>query len=151
METVKVYLNETRIAAIVCGNCGKNKEFDLSQRVAPRSAVVKCSCGNTFTVSFERRQNYRKQVAIWGLCFTAAGPPNGEPVKIIDISAGGVKFQKNGRCMQPDQKLRIAFKLQDKTVNMVVSVRSVKNGGVGAKIIDMDAHSRKVLGFFLMP
>ncbi len=151
METLKVYLNKTRIGVIVCGSCGKNKEVDFSQRESPRSAVVKCGCGNTFAVSFERRQNYRKQVAIWGLCFTAAGPPKGEPVKIIDISAEGVKFQKSGQYMQPDQKLRIAFKLQDKTVNMVVSVRSVEDGGVGAKIIDIDSQSRKTLGFFLMP
>jgi hypothetical protein len=151
METVKVYLNDTRIAPIVCGKCGKNKEIDFSKRAVPRSAVVKCSCGNTFGLSFERRQNYRKQVSIWGLCFTAAGPPKGEPIKIIDISAGGVKFQKNGKSMEPDQKVRIAFKLEEKTVNMLLSVRSVDDIDVGAKIIDIDAHSRKVLGFFLMP
>ncbi len=152
MERVKVYLDETHIAGIVCGSCGKHKEMDFSGKEPPRSAVVKCSCGNAFVVSFEKRQNYRKPVDFWGISFASADPKKGEPVKILDISLGGLKFQRTGKTeLQSNQKLKIGFKLKDQTVNMVVRVCHILDDCVGAEIVDIDAHSRKILGFYLMP
>lgn len=151
METVKVYLDDTRNASIVCGSCGKSKEVNFSEREPPRSGVVKCGCGNSFVVSFEKRQNYRKQVEIWGVCFASSDSTKGEPVKILDISSTGLKFQKttdNG--LKPNQRLKVVFKLREQTLNLTVAVRHVRSGSVGAEIVDIDQHSRKTIGFFLM-
>lgn len=152
MEKVKVYLDETRNATIVCPNCGKSREINFSQREAPPSSLVKCGCGNSFIVLFEKRQYYRKQVDIRGIAFAKADLTEGEPIQIMDVSIGGVHFRVSGiNPFHLDQKLRIVFRLEDKTVSMVVSVRRIIDNKVGAEITTIDDHSRKVLGFFLRP
>ena len=152
METVKVYLDEARNACIVCGNCGKAKEIDFSKREIPRSGHVKCGCGHTFAVTFEKRQHYRKRVAITGACFVHAGSLDGEPISIVDISLAGLQLEILGlNHFQVHQKLRIVFRLEGKTVNLVVSVCHIKDKTIGAEILSMDEHSRKVLGFYLLP
>ncbi len=152
METLKVYLDETRNACIVCGNCGKSKEIDFSQRQVPLSGHVNCSCGNTFAVTFEKRQHYRKHISITGACSVYPGSNEGEPIEIVDISLGGLQLVTPGlNPFQLNQKLRIVFRLGGKPVNLVVSVRHIKDKSIGAEIISMDEHSRKILGFYLLP
>ncbi len=152
MEKVKVYLDETRNATIVCGGCGKSREINFTQREAPPSSLVKCGCGNNFIVLFEKRQHYRKQVDIRGISFTKADLAEGEPIHLMDISLSGVQFKVSGvNPFQLNQKLRIIFRLEDKTVNLVVSVRRIIGNNIGAEITTIDDHSRKVLGFYLRP
>ena len=152
MEMVKVYLDETRNACIVCGNCGKAREISFSEREAPRSSLVKCSCGNSFIVSFEKRQYYRKQVDIRGLCFESADPTEGTPVKITDISVCGLQFDTSGdNKFQLNQKLRVIFRLEGQIVNLVVCVRHIRGKKIGVEIISIEEHSKKIMGFYLLP
>ena len=152
MEKVKVYLDEARNATIVCENCGKSKEISFSTKEVPRSSLAKCGCGNHFIISFEKRLHYRKPVDVQGICFDFADSDKSEPIRILDVSAHGLQFEVPGpNGFKLEQKLKVLFCLGDRTVNMIVSVRHISGGNIGAKITGIDAHSKRVIGFYLLP
>ncbi len=153
METVKVYLDEARLGFVVCQQCGKSKQIEFTNGQNPRSAKVKCACGNSFSVIFESRRHYRKKVNTFGKCFAQADTFDGALVQVIDISMSGMGFVKmDGRPLKLNEKIRLSFPLGDGTFHCVALVMSVGNGGmIGVKFVDLDEHSKKVLGFFLLP
>jgi len=152
MGKVKVYLDEARKGFAVCPKCGTPKqiEFDDSENV--RSHVVKCTCGNTFSVILEKRKNYRKKVNLFGKCFAAADTAEGAVIKLINISRGGLRFIKmDGRPLELHEIIRISLSLGKDTIDCVASVDNILNESIGAKFINLDEHRKKVLGFFLLP
>ena len=152
MGKVKVYLNETRSGFVVCQRCGKSKQIHFTNGHNPRSGVAKCACGNTFGVIFENRKHYRKPISLFGKCFAAGDTAEGATVKLADISQSGIRFAKmDGRPLQLNERIRVSFSLNNYTISCVASVYSIRNEVIGAKFIDLDEHSKKVLGFFLLP
>ena len=152
MERIKVYLDEARIASIVCGRCGKAREISFAQREAPHSSLVKCGCGYSFIVTFEQRQYYRKAVNLRGACYAKPDAIESEPIRITDISIGGLQFEKvSDTTFEPDQQLRVTFRLENQKVSMVVAVRRIYGDRIGTEFISMDEHSKKILGFYLLP
>ena len=76
----------------------------------------------------------------------------GATVKLADISQSGIRFAKmDGRPLQLNERIRVSFSLNNYTISCVASVYSIRNEVIGAKFIDLDEHSKKVLGFFLLP
>ena len=151
MDNVKVFLNETLSANVICPKCGNLKQINFQGKVIPRSGIAKCKCGNNFTVLFEKRKYYRKHLDLTATCFTS-GDPVGFLVKLVDISQGGISFSTSaGRSLQLDVIIKLSFQLEGDTVNCVASVCSIRDQRVGAKFKNMDAHSTKTLRFFLMP
>ena len=152
MENASVYLDEERKGLVICKECGKSKQIDFSSRKVPRSAQVKCSCNNTFLVFFEKRRHYRKGISANGMCFATGDSDNGFPIKIVNVSQGGMHFLNTGRkSLQLNQIIRVVFPLGDKTIKCSVSVCHIQNERVGAKITSMDESSKKAWGFFLFP
>jgi hypothetical protein len=152
MEKVKIYLNEARSGFVVCQKCGKSKEINFSDGKVPGSCLVKCSCSNTFAVLFEKRQHYRKQLNICGTCFATGDSAEGASIKLVDISRGGIRFiRTDGKPLQLNEKIRVSFSLGDDTIFCSASVYNIRNECIGAKFISLDEHSKKVLGFFLLP
>lgn len=152
MEKVKVYVDETRTASVACAKCGKSRELRFSGKEIPHASLVTCSCGNKFIVSFEKRQYYRKELDVSGTCFVEGGPPEGIPVKMKDISLGGAHFTiLGGHSFQPGQKLGLDFRLKGEIIRLTISVRHVSGENVRAETTAIDEHSRKIIGFYLMP
>lgn len=151
MENVTVYLNEARSGFVVCQRCGTSKQIEFTEGRHRRSGVAKCACSNTFRMIFENRQYYRKQVDSYGEYFSA-GRAGGE-VKLVDISRSGVGFIKmGGTPLQVNEKIKVSFSLGNDAVSCVASVANIRDDRVGAKFVTpLDAHSNKVLGFFLLP
>jgi hypothetical protein len=152
MEKVKVYLNEARSGVVVCQRCGKSKQIEFSNGHNFRSGVVKCPCGNTFAVIFENRRHYRKPISSYGKCFAAGDTAEGAAVKLVDISQSGIRFTKmDGKPLELNEKIRVSFSLNNYTIFCFASVCNIRNEYIGAKFIGLDEHSKKVLGFFLLP
>ncbi|MGC8493018.1 MAG: PilZ domain-containing protein [Syntrophobacteraceae bacterium] len=152
MERVKIYVDETRTAFVTCGTCGKSRELNFSGKEIPHASLVTCSCGSKFIVTFEKRQYYRKQLDAIGTCFVEGGPPEGIAVRMKDISLGGVYFTvPEGHAFEPNQKLGLVFRLKGETIRQSVSVRNTGGENVRAETIAMDEHSRKIIGFYLLP
>lgn len=152
MEKVKVYLNEARSGFVVCQKCGKSKQIELTNGGNFRSGVAKCACGNTFALTFENRKYYRKPIGSYGKCFAAGDAAEGARVKLVDISRSGMRFiKKDGKPLQLNEKIRVSFSLGDDTILIAASVYNIRDERIGAKFISLDEHSKKVLGFFLLP
>ncbi len=152
MEEVKIYLNEARNGFVVCQKCGKSKEINFPDGKTPRSGLVKCACGNTFTVIFENRRYYRKAISSYGKCFAAGDTADGASIKLVDISMSGIRFIKmDGKPLQLNEKIRVSFSLGDQKILCAASVYNIGKERVGAKFMSLDEHSKKVLGFFLLP
>lgn len=152
MEKVKVYLNEARSGYWVCQRCGKSKRIEFTNGVNPRSGVVKCPCGNTFAVTFEYRKYYRKPIGLGGKCFAAGDSAEGVPIKLVDISRSGIRFiKRSGKPLQLNREMRVSFSLGGDTIFCAACVHNIGNDRIGAKFKNLDEHSKKVLGFFLLP
>jgi hypothetical protein len=152
MEKVKVYLSEARSGFVVCQRCGKSKERNFSDGKIPRSGLVKCACGNSFAVIFENRKYYRRPISSFGKCFAVEDTADGASIKLVDISQSGIRFIKmDGKPLQLNEKIRLSFSLGDEKVLCAASVYNIRNERIGAKFINLNEHSKKVLGFFLLP
>ncbi len=145
-------MDESRTAFVACSKCGKSRELNFSGKEVPHASLVTCGCGNKFIVTFEKRQYYRKQLDAAGTCFVEGGPPEGTPVRMKDISFGGVHFTvPGGHSFELNQNLGLVFRLKGETVRLNVSVRNTGGENVRAETTAMDEHSRKIIGFYLLP
>jgi hypothetical protein len=152
MEKVKIYLNEAQRGFVVCQSCGKSKKIEFAEGDNFRSGIVKCTCGNTFAVTFEKRKCYRKPIESYGKCFATAGPAEGVSIKLVDISQSGIRFIKiGGKPLQLNEKIRLSFLLGDSAIICSATVYNIDTEGIGAKFISLDEHIKKALGFFLLP
>ena len=153
MAEVKVYLDETRSGFVVCRECGRSKRIEFASAGHPRSGTVKCACGNSFSVIFEKRKHYRKKVNTFGKCFAANDTLDGALIQVIDISMTGMGFIKmDGRPLKIDEKIRVSFPLGEGVIDCAAAVHNIgKGGSIGAGFINPNEHNKKVLGFFLLP
>ncbi len=158
VKSVKVYVMENKDAFVACPHCGFNKSINLSQILSmtnfKNTITFNCKCGNPFSVSFDRREFYRKPVNVTGLCFSAGDPKDGVAIKILDISMSGVCFIKeDGKELVEDEVVRLEFRIGQSRnmVTSLVSTITVKASNIGAKFINLDEYTRKTLGFFLLP
>ena len=153
MGAKKIYVTGDDQGTIVCDSCGKWKTANVARYVSLNKPVkIRCSCGVSFSVKFEKRKFYRKKVRLHGICFMDRRRE--VPIFIEDLSAGGLGFRINKGSVEEGDTLNIEFTLDDKarsTVSEDVIVRSVKDRLVGAEFTRLSEHSRKVLGFYLLP
>ncbi|HID31401.1 MAG TPA: PilZ domain-containing protein [Desulfobacterales bacterium] len=153
MEAKKIYVTGDDQGTIVCDSCGKWKTANVARYVSLNKPVkIRCSCGASFSVKFEKRKFYRKKVRLHGTCFI--GRRREEPISIEDISAGGLGFRMNKGAVEKGDTLNIEFTLDDKarsTISEDVIVKSVKDRLIGAEFTGLCEHSKKVLGFYLLP
>jgi hypothetical protein len=152
MERVTIYLNEADKGLMICHKCGKSKEMDFLNKKVPRSGVVKCSCGNSFGVLFEKRKQYRKQLDADGTCSSARDLTASTPVRITNVSMGGILLLKTfGEVPQLGETIKVSFPLRNEIISCNVLVCHVDKHYIGAKFINIDEHGKKLLGFFLLP
>lgn len=152
MKRVKAYVDEASNAYVGCWDCGRSKELNFSQRDVPPGCMIKCRCGNTFVVTFEQRQHPRKQLDTFGICFAEANPDKGIHIRISEISLGGLRFENSqGAAFQLNETLRIVFRLDVEFVELIASVRNINDANIGAEILKMEEHSKKIMSLYLLP
>jgi c-di-GMP-binding flagellar brake protein YcgR len=117
---------------------------------------ARCTCGIQFSVVFERRANYRKSTGLQGR-FTRnldSEMQVGEVV-VADLSRGGICMTVPESVeLEIGEVLRIDFRLdnQEETViSAQVVIKNIRQGMVGAEFCALEEHTRKLLGYYLMP
>lgn len=158
MSVQKVFITGKSEAVIVCGKCGQSKTIEAdAAAIRGKTAQIRCkTCGNSFQVVFEARAKYRKDTALEGHYFRKR--PEGDEfgqMAVYDLSLGGMRFQPIGKAaFEPGDVLTVDFQLDDaqkSTVRASVIVRSIGERDVGVEFAMLDEHTRKLLGFYLMP
>lgn len=154
MDAIKIYPNSENWATIICPNCGKERSIDASKFVEQFKPVkVKCSCGHSFLVSFEKRKFYRKVVKIPGTCKKVISPGTSQQIFVEDVSRTGLRISfTSPHGLQPGDIVKIEFSLDDANQSPVILSAEVKRfteTWVGVEYCD--SNIPKSLAFYLMP
>jgi hypothetical protein len=164
METIKTYIGEDNTVTIRCAVCGRNKTIDaVEYKTANRQLPVKCQCGHSFSVSFEWRKFYRKEVALAGEYIRDQGTGQEVGTMLVeDIRWGGMVLENlcmGGLAFRTDSKnslkegdiVQVKFALDDIPKSQVtrnVVVKSVDGPMVRAEFCDNQPG--RALMFYLM-
>ena len=162
MISKRVHVNKENLAAIKCPHCGTMKLISVKKFKGDKHSLnVKCTCNNSFSVSLDFREKYRKSTNIDGkyskfdTSISAVPEPNMK-CKIADLSLTGVALSISGaHDLQVGNEVVVAFRLDD-TVETNIQRRAVVKvigqGFVGCQFDEVDSPAYdKALGFYLMP
>lgn len=153
IEVKKIYVNGNNEATIICHSCGTWKKGNVARYLELNKPVkIKCSCEAVFSVTFEKRQFYRKEVNLHGTC--SMHGLDDEQILVKDISRSGLGFVIERGTIEKGDTLTVEFELDDmqrSTISEDVIVRSVKERLIGAEFVNLSEHTKKVLGFYLLP
>jgi len=154
----KVFITNNNTATFVCPQCGNvttanvAKFASLDKRVNVR---CNCSCGHRFTVSLEKRRQYRKSADLPGMYFYRRedGEMDKGIMRVVDVSTTGLKLRLNvEREFKIGEILRVEFHLDDKRRTFLekrVIVRNVQKNIVGTSFA-LNEGDDPGLGFYLM-
>jgi hypothetical protein len=156
VATQEIFIGGKSHAVIMCLKCGREKTLDVSKlKGLSKQVRVKCSCGFTFEVVFEKRAHYRKKTQLPGqyskVCL------NGYPddMIVINISRTGLGLETFGTGgTKEGDVLKVEFRLDNATETLIkaeIVVRNVNGRYIGGEFCLIEEHAKRTLGFYLMP
>ncbi len=161
--TEKVFLADNNTATLVCPECGTSKTVDVSKYKPLDKAVrlkIKCSCGNTYSPTLERREHYRKETNFPGQYINTL--PGGEQEKgtvtVTDISRTGLRIKfKVEPNFRVGTRFVVEFRLDDKERTLVrkeVIIRRISGLVISAEFCSVSSISSsdpndRAIGFYL--
>ena len=156
----KIFLSDQDTASFICPKCHATKEANVVKYKKMATSVtlkVKCPCGNSFSVTLERRKHYRKETKFSGKFIFSSlfGDDQKGPMTVLDISKGGLKFKTLSKpIFQKDDIIEVEFNLDNKNRTLIqkqVVVRNIKDNFVNAEFCSFDPNDSgdKALGFYL--
>ncbi len=155
ITTVTTYVRNDDTATLICPACKTVKHIAVGKfRQGKHTITVRCICKHTFSVLFDFRQYYRKQVNLPGTYeIISEGGIGGGIIQINNISRSGLRFTVSGlHRIEEGQKLQVEFQLNDKKKTLLkreLIVRTVRQNTIGCRLTN---HlEEKELGFFLQP
>lgn len=154
----KVFISNKNTATFVCPQCGNVTTTDVSKYAAIEQRVTvkcRCNCGNQFSVSLEKRRQYRKSTNLPGVYYHRMD--NGDigkgNMRVVDISSNGFKLSLSvAQNFAVGITLRVEFHLDDNRHTFIekeVIVRNVKGTLVGTSFAPNEGDDPH-LGFYLM-
>ncbi len=161
----RIRVNSKNLAAIKCPHCQSIKLVSVDKfKGVKHSLKVKCSCNNSFSVSLDFRERYRKSTNIDAKYVkidkdVKAADMQIEPnlkCKVADLSLSGLALTIIGsHDLQVGDELLVEFTLDDKSntyIKRKAAIRVVGQGFVGCQFDESDSPAfDKALGFYLMP
>jgi len=156
MNLRKIHCGRKRECAVTCHYCGKPNRIDTTKVKLEQPIQIECKCGNSFFIQLEQREYYRKEVKLTGN-YKRLLPEKEEKGKIFieDISYTGIgcrTVKKNN--LKIEDVLQIEFILDDVHNSRIAEngiVKDIRDRYLGIKFQDLSQHSRKLIGFYLLP
>jgi glyoxylase-like metal-dependent hydrolase (beta-lactamase superfamily II) len=151
--------------AIGCPKCAQVRDLSVEKYMGRKHFLtLNCTCGATFGVNLDFRQNYRKAVSIGGYYSTdEAGIGSDEsgkiptvPVncRIQNISMGGLGFTTLDQMRaQVGDRLMVKFTLDREPPEIIekeVIVKTIQDNYIGCEFIEESGFTDRTLGFYLM-
>lgn len=153
MATVKTYVRNDDTATVICPACKTVKHVAAGRfRKGKHTITVRCICKQIFTILFDFRLHYRKQVNLPGTYeIISEGGIGGGIIQINNISRNGLGFTVSGlHRIEEGQKIRVEWQLNDKKKTILKRVAIVKTVCQNTIGCQLDDHlEEKDLGFFL--
>jgi ssDNA-binding Zn-finger/Zn-ribbon topoisomerase 1 len=137
---------------VQCPECSKLYHMTLKNGKLNKQLKVTCKCGGQWNVVFCTRQWYRKYVSLPGSWKNTRGEECGMIVE--NLSMTGIKFLSSKKAdLHLEQPIEVSFVLNNGSlvwINEWVRVVRIEGKSIAAKFINLDVHSQKVIGFYLM-
>jgi hypothetical protein len=165
MDEIKSYIDDDNQAIVRCGECGRKKVIDASKfKTLKKLLTVKCACSHAFSVSFESRKSYRKDVLLSGeymkdggeqreACEVSVGGMRCGSMVLENLALGGVAFRTNqNHDIRVGDIIQVKFRLDDVPKSLItrnIVVKSVVDRQVRGEFCD--CRPDKALAFYLMP
>ena len=75
MTEIKAFVRPDNTATIICPVCKTTKQVSAAPYLNKKHSIkIRCTCGTTFTVQFDFRHHYRKQISLRGF-YRMVDPP----------------------------------------------------------------------------
>ncbi len=140
----KVFVSSMNELTLICPKCSKSKTADVSKYMDHTTEVkirAKCTCGNTFRITLDRRKFYRKITNLPGIYISEKEGTRGQ-ITVIDLSMGGLKFKVNVKpAIRVHDKLLVEFHLDNKSRSLIrewVIVRRIVDLQVRTEFVSFD-------------
>lgn len=154
----KVFITSSNTATFVCPQCGNvttanvEKFANINKKITVKA---RCNCGHRFTVSLEKRRQYRKSTDLPGVYFQQLNHGNVDKgiMRVVDISTTGLKLRLNvERPFTVGEIIQVEFHLDDKRRTLIrkrVVIRNLHKNLVGTSFAPNEGDDPN-LGFYLM-
>jgi hypothetical protein len=152
----KIHCGKKLECAVTCYQCGKPNRIDTTTAKLEQPIQIECKCGNCFSIQLEQREYYRKEVKLTGN-YERLLPENQEKGKIIieDISYTGIGCRTvKKHNLNLEDVVQVEFSLDDVHNSQLIEngiVKDIRDKYLGIKFQDLSQHSRKTIGFYLLP
>ena len=151
----KIYVNADNNATLLCPHCGTSKTVNVAKLKSRGDPLrIRCTCKETFSVTFEFRKAHRKETNLVGHYRKLPAREDWHSMKVRNISSTGIGFETyNLHDLDKGDQVRVKFALDDakrSEIERDVIVRVVKDRYIGGEFRDPNLYD-KVLGFYLMP
>ncbi len=157
MTAQKVFIGSRTQVDVVCPQCDRSLTVPVDRiQNMGKPVRARCACGIQFSIVFERRANYRKLTGFPGrFARTVQSELQVGEVVVANLSRGGLcmKVPESVK-LEIGEVVRIDFKLDNDEQTLIraqVVVKNIREGIVGAEFHSLEEHTRKLLGFYLMP
>ena len=149
---VKIFVDNAKIARIICHKCGLNKNIEVTKfKDTHKKLKAKCRCGAVFQFTLEFRKHYRKKVRLVGEYFFQKKAKRGNVI-IENISATGIRFSTlNPHNFFKDDTIELKFTLDNSMrteIQGLVKIIWVNDRNVGVQYINPRYFTSK-LGFYI--
>lgn len=161
MKSCKLFIGTTASVTVICPACGKAKSVETCKIPAHiNSFRAKCPCGEVFTVNVERRRYYRRDTDFYGTLYRDSRKNRAiTDIHVVDLSMKGMKcsceWQNYVKMeIKVGDEFHVRLLMGDDENGWLegkVVVRNVRQDILGLEFLSLDEHSRKVLGFFMLP
>jgi hypothetical protein len=147
-----VLVKDENKAILTCPQCTKSKNVDVSKILFKTNKIslkIKCSCGNIFPVTIERRKFYRKETNLAGV-FILENNSNELPMTVTNISRSGLQFTcSKNETLKIGAQVVVRFRLDDRYKSLIKKkgiIKRIEENTIGINFVD---EFDKVLGFYL--
>jgi len=154
MDKIKAFVRPDNTATIICSVCKTTKQVSAAPYLNKKHSIkIRCTCGTTFTVQFDFRRHYRKQISLRGI-YRMVDPlrAGGGVIHIRNISRSGIGFTVSGlHKMQKKQTIQLEFRLNDKNLTKLTkqaTIQTVNNNFIGCQFVEQYL-IEKALRFYL--
>ena len=153
-ESLKVFLSDSGKTTVKCPFCKKCHHTTVPKHLHNKPVQGKCNCGESFSVLFDSRKYYRKEVRLPGEYWNTFGEKDLMTVTTLSFSGAGFESGQRNPCINSGETIRLNFLLKNRDKIWIKSkalVRRVNGNQIGVDFMGMDEHQQKCLGFYLMP
>ncbi len=158
--THKVYITHNNLVTFTCPKCEQPRVVDLADHPELEKtdkAKVKCPCGHKYSVSIERRKQYRVETNFAGEFkqIVDTGEIDRGLMTVLDMSRTGLKIRLNvKRDLKVGDTLSLEFRLDDSQRTLIqkeVVIKKIFGLEVGVEFTSIHPSnpSDRALGFYM--